>query len=300
MMPHALLHRWTDHAERRALYWWRPKDGRTNMGDQLSQVIVSRVLGLRDLALMDKRNDGQRLFAIHAHLDRRNIAHLMLVGDGRDRPLDRIEHAKRDSQIVWDQRAMPTARAEGADRGQRHQLGVQRQDRPLRREVVGGRSSRRGHQYPVADQLRQDDAAIDRNLDPRRLPGLAQQRDLVDRIVAHDVAVHPGRRHLQRRDREGAGAAQALDQRFDPPFVHQEADRAPVHAEHRADLPARQHVVERLKQEPVAAQRDDLLRILERHEIIAAAQQRVGGDRRFGVRGDQRRRLVERIHGPPC
>ena len=75
MMSHALLHRWTDHAERRALYWWRPKDGRTNMGDQLSQVIVSRVLGLRDLALMDKRNDGQRLFAIGS------VLHFARTGD---------------------------------------------------------------------------------------------------------------------------------------------------------------------------------------------------------------------------
>jgi len=74
-MPNALLHRWIDHTERRALYWWQPKDGRTNMGDQLSQVIVSRVLSLRDFALMDKAANGQRLFAIGS------VLHFARTGD---------------------------------------------------------------------------------------------------------------------------------------------------------------------------------------------------------------------------
>ncbi|KRG46392.1 polysaccharide biosynthesis protein GumL [Stenotrophomonas panacihumi] len=74
-MPNALLHRWITHAERRAMFWWQPKDGRINMGDQLSQVIVARTLGLRDLELIDKPSNGQRLFAIGS------VLHFARTGD---------------------------------------------------------------------------------------------------------------------------------------------------------------------------------------------------------------------------
>ncbi|MCR6685094.1 polysaccharide pyruvyl transferase family protein [Pseudoxanthomonas sp.] len=74
-MLDALLHAWTERAERRALYWWRPRDGRINMGDQLSQVIVSRVLALRDRRLAAKRSTRRRLLAIGS------VLHFAASGD---------------------------------------------------------------------------------------------------------------------------------------------------------------------------------------------------------------------------
>ena len=63
-MHERLLQRWIDHAERQALFWWRPKDGRVNTGDQLSREIVSSVLALRAHSLLDARTTRQRLLAI--------------------------------------------------------------------------------------------------------------------------------------------------------------------------------------------------------------------------------------------
>ncbi len=64
-----------------------------------------------------------------------------------------------------------------------------RQDRAVGGEIVGGRAGRRRHQHAVADQFGQDDPAVDRDLDPRRLAGLAEQRDFVDRMVDDGLAV---------------------------------------------------------------------------------------------------------------
>lgn len=74
-MLEQMLQRWTDHAERRALFWWRPRDGRMNMGDELSREIVSRVLALRALELAAKRTTRQRLLAIGS------VLHFAASGD---------------------------------------------------------------------------------------------------------------------------------------------------------------------------------------------------------------------------
>ena len=55
------LHR---RRQRRALYWWQPRDGRVSVGDHLSLVMVEAMLALRDLALTGKRDRRRRLFAI--------------------------------------------------------------------------------------------------------------------------------------------------------------------------------------------------------------------------------------------
>ena len=56
--------------------------------------------------------------------------------------------------------------------------------------------------------------------------------------------------------------------------------------------PRVEHLVQRVEQEAVAAQRDDQLGLLERHEIVALAQHRLGRLRRLRVGGDQRHRPV--------
>jgi len=59
-----LLEAWYRRRQRRALYWWQPGDGRINVGDPLSKVMVEAMLALRDLELVGKRDLDRRLFAI--------------------------------------------------------------------------------------------------------------------------------------------------------------------------------------------------------------------------------------------
>ncbi|MDH5835575.1 polysaccharide pyruvyl transferase family protein [Luteimonas kalidii] len=74
-MRQRLLQRWIERTERQALYWWRPKDGRINTGDQLSRDIVSCVLALRGHSLLDARATRRRLLAIGS------ILHFARSGD---------------------------------------------------------------------------------------------------------------------------------------------------------------------------------------------------------------------------
>lgn len=74
----SLLDLWLTRQERRALFWWQPKDGRINVGDHLSKVIVAAVLGLRDIELRHKRDTRKRLLAIGSVL-----------------------HFARDGETVW-------------------------------------------------------------------------------------------------------------------------------------------------------------------------------------------------------
>jgi pyruvyltransferase len=55
---------WYRRRQRRALYWWQPGDGRINVGDHLSKVMVEAMLALRDFELTGKRDLDRRLFAI--------------------------------------------------------------------------------------------------------------------------------------------------------------------------------------------------------------------------------------------
>ncbi|AEO42816.1 polysaccharide pyruvyl transferase family protein [Xanthomonas perforans] len=63
-MANALLQKWIEHAERRALFWWQPKNAGVNMGDHLSKVIVSCVLSLQDKTLIEKQDLSKKLIAI--------------------------------------------------------------------------------------------------------------------------------------------------------------------------------------------------------------------------------------------
>ncbi|MEL1263408.1 polysaccharide pyruvyl transferase family protein [Pseudoxanthomonas putridarboris] len=74
----SMLEAWHARRLRRALYWWQPADGRINVGDHLSKVIVEAMLALRDLELPRKRDPGRRLFAIGSVL-----------------------HNARDGETVW-------------------------------------------------------------------------------------------------------------------------------------------------------------------------------------------------------
>lgn len=73
-----ILQAWIEREQRRAAYWWQPKNGAVNVGDYLAKVIVQAMLGLRDLDLLDKRDRRRRLFSIGSVL-----------------------HNARDGEAVW-------------------------------------------------------------------------------------------------------------------------------------------------------------------------------------------------------
>ena len=109
-----------------------------------------------------------------------HVAHLVVVGDGRDRAPFGVSALRPDVRAVGQQRAVPAPRPERADRRQRKQRRVDRDDRALRREVVGGRAGRRRQQHAVGDQLGEARLAVDQDAQLRGLIGLAEQRDFVE------------------------------------------------------------------------------------------------------------------------
>ncbi len=168
------------------------------------------------------------------------------------------------------QGATPAARAEGADRRQRQHLGVQRDDRSVRGEVVGGRAGRRGHQHAVADQLADPFAAVDHDAQLGGLMGLAQQRHLVDGQRGLQLALAAGGRHGEGMDDRLLGSPHALDQPLLDVVVHQETDRSAVHAVDR--MVEQQGLVQGLQHEAVAAQGDDHVGVRQRSAAIAGLE----------------------------
>ena len=94
-----------------------------------------------------------------------------------------FQRLDRDARFVRQQRAAPAARAERADRREREQGRIDRDDRALRGQVIGGRSGRRRDQHAVGDEFGQPLLAVDQDAQPRRLIGLAEDRDFVEGIM---------------------------------------------------------------------------------------------------------------------
>lgn len=72
---HRILRRAVKVAERRCLFWWEPEDGRDNIGDYLSRVVVSHLLATRDLELTEKLDVSRPLFSIGS------VLHFAQTGD---------------------------------------------------------------------------------------------------------------------------------------------------------------------------------------------------------------------------
>ena len=210
---------------------------------------------------------GQRLAAVHRHRDAADIADFLLVADRAHRPFFGVEHPDADLHLVRQDRALPAARPERADRGQRQQIAGQRQDRAIGGQIIGGGAGRGGDQDTVADQFFHHDPAVDLDLELGRLPGLAQQRHLVDRGQGEIGAGDGLHLHFQGLDLERPGLGQALAEVVHMPVVHQEADGAEVHAVDRHDCPAVEHLVQGLQHEAVAAQNHGPVGFLQRHPV---------------------------------
>ena len=145
---------------------------------------------------------------VHLDIDVKRVAELVMVGDHRDRALLRLQHLEPHLGDIGQQRAAPAPRAKGGDRRQRHQRRVERQDRAIGGEIIGGGAGRRRHQHAVGDELGHALLAVDQNADLGDLRALPQQRHFVDGVRGEFVAMSVGGAQQQRmHDRRlGAGA----------------------------------------------------------------------------------------------
>ena len=179
----------------------------------------------------------------------------IVVGDRRDGPLFGFQHFDGNAGAIRQQRAAPSARTKGGNRRQRHQRRVQRQDGPVRREIIGGRAGRRRKQHAIGDEFAEPLLAVDADAQFRGLIGLPQQRNFVDRPGRPCRAFGVDRAHDERMNDREARVFQSLAQAAIMEFVHQEADGAAIHAVDR--LGRVHHAMQRLQHQAVAAQGDD-------------------------------------------
>ncbi len=112
--------------------------------------------------------------------------------------------------------------------------------------------------------------AVDQDADLGRLAALAQQRDLVDRQRLDRRAAIGHGAHPQRVQRRGLGGGDARRQVVLGIVVHQEADRAAIHAVDRDA--AAEEAVQRLQHEAVAAECDDDVGRFRRGGAVACGQ----------------------------
>jgi hypothetical protein len=180
-------------------------------------------------------------------------------------------------------------------RRQRQQGGVDRQDRSLRRQIIGGRTGRRRHDDPVGDQLGHALALVDHDPQARRLGGLPEQINLVDGVMQVDAVVAVGRAHQKRIDLGFMRRLEPRAQIVRRVFVHQEADGAAMHA---VDRLSRVHVlVQRLQHQAVAAERDHDIGLLGVAIAIVPGELDIGGLRLAARAGDEGDPVVSRGFG---
>ena len=82
--------------------------------------------------------EQQREFAVARDFEphRGDVTQFALVGHYGHRALFLFEDAQRDAAAIGQDRSMPAARAERADRCQRQQVRIEGQDRPVGGQVV--------------------------------------------------------------------------------------------------------------------------------------------------------------------
>ena len=209
-----------------------------------------------------------------------------MVGDSAYRAFIGFQRGKGHFSVFRQQRAAPASRPKRRDRRQCQQLGIDRQNGAMRRQIIGGAAGRRGQQGTIAYQFFHASFAVNGDLQLGRLRFHTQQRHFVNRqrFMGFTIGVYGG--HFQRVKRRHFGFGDAFGQTFFVKFIHQKADRAVMHAEDRFSLIHK--TMQAGEHQPIAAQRDDNIGILSRHAIIARAQcvaRRFGGGLRAGDKG---------------
>ena len=196
------------------------------------------------------------------------------VGIGHDRAFGGVEDVKADDGVFRHQRAPPAAGAEGGDRGEGEDFGADGQDRAVGGVIIGGGACRCGNERAVADQFFETGAAIDADPEPRRLGAGAQERDLVDGERFDGGAIVAAGAHAQRVQHLFRGIGQTRIEAIREVFVHQEADRAAIHAVD--GCVERLHLVQGLQHEAVATKRDNHIGRLKRRLTVLRGQGREG------------------------
>src|SRR3984893_18476987 len=166
-----------------------------------------------------------------ADFDDDDIARFGKVGDGTDRAFIGFERLDLDLRLVRQERTAPPAWAERANRGHREDPGAKRDDRAVRRQIVGGATDRGSDQDAVGHQFVDPNDAVAADPQLCGLPALAQQRDFIEGERASPCAVLVDRCHLERVEHHGLCCGEALLEPVEPIGVHQEADAAAMHAE---------------------------------------------------------------------
>jgi hypothetical protein len=167
---------------------------------------------------------------IHADIYGAHVAHFFVVGDGRDRAFIRVLDLDANPRAIGQQRTVPAARPEWADRRERHQRCVDGNDRPLGGQIVGSGPGRRGQQHPIGDQLGQPLAAVDQDAQLGGLVGFPEHRDFIEGVEFMHAAAVVACAHQERVDDAGVGGGEPLTQAIHAKFVHQESDGAAVHS----------------------------------------------------------------------
>ena len=194
--------------------------------------------------------------AVLGHIHRAHVAHFEIVGHGADRALGAFQDFEPDPGAVGQKRAAPAPGAEGADRGQRQQGGVDRQDRAVGGKIIGGRC-RPGWKPGRRRRSVRRCAA----LSSTRMRILAAWRvwRSSETSLKASASVDAAWRYAPACAGDGprrvSAAASRSIRSVLAVFVHQEADRAQIHAVDR--LSRAEEGVQRLQHEAVAAQRDD-------------------------------------------
>ena len=124
-------------------------------------------------------------------------------------------------------------------------------------KIVGGRARRRRHEHAVAGESGKRNAAVDGDLD---LAVWRVSRSSETSLMAAWTNFSPATvvACIRAAQRGLPSPPHPLGQAVDPPIVHQESDRTPVHAEDRLGDPRRASR-EALKHEAVAPERDERL-----------------------------------------
>ena len=169
------------------------------------------------------------------------------------------------------------------------------------RQIVGGAAGRCRHQHAVGDQLLQPHLSVHRDAQARGLMRQAEQMHLVDGERLGLGAVLVDRLHPQGMNHINLRPGEPFGQLFLTIFVHEEADSATVHA---INGDVRVHVLmQRLKHEAIAAERDDDVGLFGRRVAVTCAQAGaslhcLGGIARYeGDASDLRVDLVSHSHG---
>jgi len=142
------------------------------------------------------------------------------------------------------------------------------------RQVVGGRSGRRGHHDAVTGELFHAYSVIDRDLEAGGLGRLTQQRDFIDGQRSVSFAMGIGCDHAEGNDARPLGGIDALDQSFEAVVIHQESHGSAVHAVN--GLVVIETAAERIEHRPIAANSDDHVGVLFRYVSVKSLQLRQG------------------------